>query len=79
MKATDFKYLHYMTLKEWKQFVKNYDPEYFGTEGMDIKTYINSANNYSFMCFIMNAFQWNKSPQDWDYWDNISYRTKPVK
>ncbi len=75
MKATDFKYLHYMTLKEWKQFVKNYH------HYMTIKNHIIycEENQLDFHWFVSNAFYWDGSLQNHAYWSEIAYRTKPVK
>ena len=77
MTAQEFRYTHYMTLKEWKQFKKNYEND-GDNKNISIKEYIEFYNNSSFGLFISLAFEWKNTPEGYEYWDNIYYRTEPL-
>ncbi len=72
-----------MTLKEWKEFVNNFNPtepwhEFIGQNPTEIKEYLIKFNDLSFYLLIRDAFGWANSTQGFDYWYEISERTKPV-
>ncbi len=74
MKGKD--YVHYMTLKEWKQWEDNVNTlssSYSTCEALLNKEYDD------FWSFVADGFQWGKAPEGHDYWSEISQRTKPLK
>lgn len=69
-----------MTLKEWKQFVKNYESyNFMSYSKLPLKDYLLKHENLSFDFLIGNAFRWKVTPQKHKYWEKISLRTKPVQ
>ncbi len=77
MKSNSYPHTHMMTLKEWKQFVrncKNFHPE------RPMKDYLMECKD-DFFKLIYKAFDWHKTPdnQGIRYWYDISQRTKPVE
>lgn len=75
MTPKDFKYTHYMTLKEWEEWEVNFTKHYKGT---DISKDYMLDNERNFERIISASFLWKSTPQGFDYWNKISQRTKPV-
>lgn len=78
--AKTFKYTHYMTLEEWKQWKENFDksPKYLRNKGEEtVKGYLNIRED-SFVSIILGGFNWFDTPQGHDYWYKISGRTSPI-
>jgi hypothetical protein len=71
-----------MTLKEWKQFVENYNKhnEVIGSS-LSINDYLLYYETVSFYDFIEDAYTWADTPkkQGYKYWEKIANRTKPVQ
>lgn len=74
--AKNFKYTHYMTLKEWIQWKKNFDNYKELTNRP--KKYKDILSYDSFHTIINQSFHWDKTPQGIDYWYEISNRTSPI-
>lgn len=81
MTAEEFPYTHYMTLKEWKRFVKNYKnrtPHFYGVN-LTLKDYLLEYSTMPFRLIIIDAFRWDESPEGEDYWHKIYQRTQPIQ
>ena len=68
-KIIEYKHTDKMSLKEWKQFAKNYR-----NEGLSIKQFLIIHENIRFAGFISYAFTWCFTKQGHDYWYKISKR-----
>ena len=76
--AKTFKYTHYMTLEEWKQWKENFDNfKHRFDKYQSIKEFLEERRG-SFKMIIDNAFTWRKTPQGFKYWDEIYSRTSPI-
>lgn len=76
MTSDQYPYTNYMTLEEWKRFVKNFN-NYFASTSASIKHHM--IRSTSFFTLINSAFSWRHTPEGHTYWDRISKRTKPLK
>jgi methyl coenzyme M reductase beta subunit len=80
----EYKFTKMMTLKEWKQFAKNYDPTFSKTNlkdnsGISLKDYmLTELYTNNFNNFICYAFEWGRTKEKFNYWLEISKRTKHV-
>lgn len=68
------RFAHYMTLKEWRLFIANYESFPALPYQIDLDTYFDMNKDKSFYHFIRYAFFWIDSPEGFDYWFNISRR-----
>lgn len=76
--AKNFKYTHYMTLEEWKQWKENFDAHNKKWNSIrTTKTFISDRVG-SFKMIIDDAFSWHQTPQKSDYWKEIYGRTSPI-
>ncbi len=74
----NYPYTHYMTLREWKWFKK----EYYACDWnrhTPIGSYLKQFAMKSFYSLVTNAFQWSETVYGRKYWDDISNRISPLK
>jgi hypothetical protein len=76
MKSDQYPYTNYMTLKEWKKFVKNYK-KYWGDQ-RPVKQHLLGPRSFCEL-ITRGAFVWRFTPEGHEYWNKISKRTKPMK
>ena len=74
--AKTFKYTHYMTLEEWKQWKENFDN--CKEQYLSVKEYFNQYWTKSFCSFIQGSFVWSQTPQQGECWSKIANRRKPI-
>ncbi len=78
-KIIKYRHTHCMTLKEWKEFVDNFNKLrgnssfYIFNIQYSIKEYL-LKYEYSFMDLMLDAFEWEKSPQGEDYWFDMIHK-----
>ncbi len=75
MKSNSYPHTHMMTLKEWKQFVRNVERL---NNKLTVEIQLITGKEFTFNAFINTAFEWDKSKEGFDYWNKISQRTKPI-
>jgi hypothetical protein len=75
--AKNFKYTHYMTLEEWKQWKENFDNQP-DNKGRKYKDVLFKYDN--FWHIIADSFFWSTTPkvQGGEYWAKIANRTSPI-
>ena len=73
-----YEYVHYMTLKEWKQWEENFRNDGINKQyDVSIKRFL-KEEFFEFYRFIAWSFVGQETPQGRDYWKIISERTKPL-
>jgi len=65
-----YEYVHYMTLKEWKQWAENVS--------LYRKKELLKGEHNCFWQFIGRSFSWKASEQRHNYWCKIANRTQPL-
>lgn len=60
-----------MSIKEWRQFADNVSNQDWNDS---VKDYLEECMGESFSNLIIDAFDWEGSPQGHKYWNNISNR-----
>lgn len=64
----------YLTKEEFEKFVVNYNN--YPHNDITVEKHI---SRYLFVLLIGSSFDWDESPEGWDYWDKISLRMEPLK
>jgi hypothetical protein len=71
---TNSSFAHYMTIKEWRLFVSNYQNIPAQPYKMNLSTYFDMNKDKTFYEFLRYAFFLVEAPEGFDYWFNISRR-----
>lgn len=71
---TNSSFAHYMTIKEWRLFVSNYQNIPAQPYRMNLSTYFDMNKDKTFYEFLRYAFFLVEAPEGFDYWFNISKR-----
>jgi hypothetical protein len=71
---TNSRFANYMTVKEWRLFVANYQNIPAQPYKMNLSTYFDMNKDKTFYEFLRYAFFLVEAPEGFDYWFNISTR-----
>jgi hypothetical protein len=71
---TNSSFAHYMTIKEWRLFIHNYELAPVLPYKMNLSSYFDMNKNESFYDFMRYAFFFAPTPEGLEYWFIIAKR-----